>query len=270
MRGVVLEALEAQHRKRTALEEQLAKVSKATPLSSVPAAVRADGEGAGEDGESKEAKARAKAVRRAELVPQQLAVVSAAEMRLEGVLEVLASRGADLAVVRSDLADMGLAARLDSFDLDKVAYNQVGRPDGFAGLVVESPKGVPILIGQKSFSDPLLRRVARGTDLWFQVCEGKGSRVLLRTSMARHLAKSPRECMEMAADLAAYFSDSRRVHNVEAQEDVEVMFTDSRHVAKRGTRVGQMKDSKKLGTIWARPGRVAHMVKEAQEQQGWI
>ena len=37
-----------------------------------------------------------------------------------------------------------------------------------------------------------------------QVSEGGGSRVLLRTSMVPHLAKSPRECMEMAADLAAW------------------------------------------------------------------
>ena len=32
----------------------------------------------------------------------------------------------------------------------------------FDGLVVDSPRGVPILIGRQSFADPLLRRVARG------------------------------------------------------------------------------------------------------------
>ena len=47
------------------------------------------------------------------------------------------------------------------------------------------------------------RPLGRGTDLFFQVCEGRGSRVLLRTSMVRSLVRSPRECMETAADLAA-------------------------------------------------------------------
>jgi hypothetical protein len=53
--------------------------------------------------------------------------------------------------------------------LNKGALNQRGRPDGFTGLVLESSKGVPILIGPRTFSDALLRRIARGTDLWFQV-----------------------------------------------------------------------------------------------------
>ena len=73
-----------------------------------------------------------------------------------------------------------------------------------------------------------------------------------------------RECQEFAADLAAYFSPARH------EQEVEVMLTDSRHVAKRGSRVGQMKDSKRLGTMWARPARVAEVVREAQEEQGWL
>ena len=71
--------------------------------------------------------------------------------------------------------------------------------------------------------------------------------------------------MEMAADLASYFSDSRP-----SQDDVGVMWTDSRHVAKRGTRVGQLKDGKKLGIIWARPTRVSELAREAQLVQGWL
>jgi hypothetical protein len=48
------------------------------------------------------------------------------------------------------------------------------------------------------------------------------------------------------------------------------MFTDARHVAKRGGRVGQMKESKKLGSIWAKPVRVIDVAKRVQEEQGWI
>ena len=89
--------------------------------------------------------------------------------------------------------------------------------------------------------------------------------MLLRTSMVRSLVKSSRECVETAADLAAYFSDSRR-----RPEGVKVMFTDSRHVAKRGSRVGQMKVAKRLGTVWAQPERVAELARDAQEEQGWL
>ena len=51
---------------------------------------------------------------------------------------------------------------------------------------------------------------------------------------------------------------------------VEVMYTDSRHVAKRGSRVGQMKDAKRLGTIWASPQRVMDAARDAQSMQGWL
>ena len=61
---------------------------------------------------------------------------------------------------------------------------------------------MPVLVGRQKFSDELLRRVGRGTDLWFQVREGRGSRVLLRTSLCRELTRAPRECVEVAADLA--------------------------------------------------------------------
>jgi len=160
--------------------------------------------------------------------------------------------------------DLGLAERLSSFDVDLMALGQWGRPAGFEGLVLESPRGIPILVSQQSFSDALLRRVSSGSDLWFQVSEGRGSRVLLRTSMVRSMVRAPRECMETASDLAAHFSDARR------SDEVKVMFTDSRHVAKRGGRAGQLKEAKRLGVIWAKPVRVVDVVRDAQEEQGWL
>lgn len=253
LRGVLAEALEAQQRKRFALEQQVAAASSAPLEPSI------------DDGDEKRAKARAKALRRAEQIPLQLAAVDSAEARLLSLKADLRGR-ADLGALRNAMeSELGLGSRLATFDVDAHAFAQWGRPDGFDGLVVESPRGIPILVGQKKFTDELLRRVARSTDLWFQCRDGSGSRVLLRTSMVRALTRSPRECQEAAADLAAYFSGWRS-HD----EEVEVMFTDSRHVAKRGTRVGQMKDSKRLGTIWARPWRVAELAREAQEEQGWL
>ena len=49
------------------------------------------------------------------------------------------------------------------------------------------------------------------------------------------------------------------------------MFTDSRHVAKRGGRVGQLKDKKKLGAVLACPARAVAVARAAQEEQGcWL
>ena len=262
LKGVLVEALRQQERKRDALEQQ-AEAAAARPM----AAAAAVAAGSGDDDAAAATKARAKAERRAAAVPRLLAECDATEERLRGLVAALAARGGadDLGELRRSMEDeLGLAARLAAFDVDANARNQYGRPDGFDGLVVESPRGVPILVARRSYADSLLRRVGRGTDLWFQVREGRGSRVLLRTSMERGLTRGPRECVEAAADLAAYFSDCRGW-----ADEVEVMYTDSRHVAKRGGRVGQMKEAKRLGVVWARPERVAERAREAQEEQGW-
>merc|ERR1719401_984749 len=92
----------------------------------------------------------------------------------------------------------------------------------------------------------------------FRVGRGTGSRVLLRTSMVKHLSKSPRECLEMAADIAAYFSGSRY------KDRVEVTYTKSKDGG------GRRKFSDKLGRIFARPHRVEDKVREVQEEQGYL
>ena len=254
LRLVLNEALDTTERKRVALEEQLEKNQRIEEH--VQPSL---------DDDPKIAKARIKAARRAEAVPERLADCLLTAKQVADMLDRLGSKQADLPRLIADAERIGLGTRLRSFDVEKIASQQYGRPAGFDGLVVDSPHGVPILVARRSFSDALLRRIGRGNDLFFQVRHRGGSRVLLRTSMLRNLARSPRECMEMAADLAVYFSDWRH-----ATGDVEVMFTDSRHVAKRGGRVGQLKDSKRLGLINAQSSRVASIAREAQEVQGWL
>ena len=246
--GVLGYELEAQERKRTALMDQLSSSAAST--------------------EEDDEKAAAKALRRKQQVPVRLAEVDSAQERLRELMEIVRARNIDLDACTAAAVEMGLGPRLETFDVEAFSRSQssYGRPDGFDGLVFESPRGIPILVARQSFKDSLLRRIGRGKDLFFQVQEQRGSRVLLRTSMRRDISRSPRECMEMAADLASYFSDWKYADD----GDVEVMFTDARQVAKRGTRVGQMKRSKSLGTLWASPSRVADMAKEAQEIQGWL
>jgi hypothetical protein len=267
IRGVLAEAVEAQGRIRDALEQQLLKKQ--------PALVST-----ASDDDEKAARAREKALRRAEMVPIRLAEVGEREEAL-AELQIRLGEATDSAGIdglKRDMQEIGLGNLLESFDVDAPARGIWGRPDDFEGLVVSSPKhGIPILISRQRHSDSVLRRVSRGTDLWFQAREGRGSRVLLRTSMRRNLSKSPRECMEVAAAYAAFFSDSgsqrRRSHRGRGGDEssgVDVMWTDSRHVAKRGGRVGQLKDAKKLGIIQADPWTVAQDARDAQEEQGWI
>ena len=250
LRGVLKQELEGQHRARQNLEAELERRRDVQDV---------------DDGEAHK-KEYAKAVKRAAAVPRRLAEVTRRGEQLEALLE--RSRGATEDEVNNlyqEVADE-LADKLETFDADAAARDQFGRPAGFDGLVIASPRGVPILVARRSFSDELLRRVGRGTDLWFQCVEGRGSRVLLRTSCVPSLSKSPRECVEFAADLAAYFGGGARG----GDDAVEVMYTDSRRVAKRGSRVGQLKPKKRLGTVWARPGRVADAAREAQEDQGFL
>ena len=164
VRGVLLEALEQQQCKKEALQDQLDKVQQAAP-----AALSAD------DADDEDVRKRlAKAARRAEQVPQHLAAVAAVEAKLEDLLAGLGSGPADAALL-AELDAMGLGPRLATFDVHKASRKQWGRPDGFGGLVLESPRGIPILVAPRSFNDELLRRVGRGKDLFFQVC-ARGAR----------------------------------------------------------------------------------------------
>ena len=78
LRGVMVEALEAQHRKREALEEQLERTEAAPLLNS---------------DDEKAAKAHAKALRRAAQVPLRLSEVDAAETKLTQLQTKLRSGG---------------------------------------------------------------------------------------------------------------------------------------------------------------------------------
>ena len=101
VRGVLLEALEQQQRKKEALQDQLDKVQQAAP-----AALCAD------DADDEDVRKRlAKAARRAEQVPQHLAAVAAVEAKLEDLLAGLGSGLADAALL-AELDAMGLGPRL--------------------------------------------------------------------------------------------------------------------------------------------------------------
>lgn len=151
-------------------------------------------------------KARNRHLRRASAIPARLADVQATSARilqLESELLVVDS-DEEVAVVATTIAeDPVLASILKTFDPSQERVKDFGRPRGFDGYVVESPRGTPVLIGhQDSESDEIMRKCGRGQDLWFQVRDGKGARVLLRTSMMPGLKGS--RCFSMSFQLAIH------------------------------------------------------------------
>lgn len=159
--------------------------------------------------------------------------------------------------VRHSIIRLGFESILtestDNWKSQRTSRNEFGRPKGYDGLIFYTPLGTPILVGiQGSHSDETLRQISQGMDLWFQVEGYSGSRILLRTSLKRSL-KGSKSCIQMAADLAAYYSDHRW------EKEVPIMYTDPRHVAKRGTKAGQMKKRKSFGCIIGHPTTVSHV-----------
>jgi predicted ribosome quality control (RQC) complex YloA/Tae2 family protein len=153
------------------------------------------------------------------------------------------------------ITDLGFASIFrqptETWKTKQARDREFGRPLGFDGQVFYSPLGVPILVGRSNaHKDEVMRNAAQGNDLWFQVEDYNGSRVLLRTSLVRG-TKDSKQCRQMAADLAAKHSIWGEDH-----DSIPVMYTDSRKVAKRGSKVGQMKQSKSLGRILGIPRNV--------------
>eukprot|EP00545_Synedropsis_sp_CCMP1620_P013711 CAMPEP_0119017334 /NCGR_PEP_ID=MMETSP1176-20130426/16249_1 /TAXON_ID=265551 /ORGANISM="Synedropsis recta cf, Strain CCMP1620" /LENGTH=333 /DNA_ID=CAMNT_0006971029 /DNA_START=81 /DNA_END=1079 /DNA_ORIENTATION=- len=172
--------------------------------------------------------------------------------------ELLKTNTSNLDATKEALVTMGfqkLLADPDSWKWNTAHDSRNGSPADFGGLVYTTPRGVPILVGtQSAHGDSTLRRISQGADMWFQVSDYHGSRVLLRTSLAKGL-KDSKECRIMAANLAAYYSDYRTMTTNDGDDDVvvSVMYTDSKHVAKRGSKAGQMRKKKAFGEMGGRP-----------------
>lgn len=197
-----------------------------------------------------------------------------AKDRLLELKENLRYRGTDLSAVRRIIEEeLGLAKQLLMCNVDACRMSEWGRPEGFKGIVLESPHGLPILIGKQSKYDRSLPKIGQATDLWFQVRKGKGARVLLCASARGQYHRAHREDMEVAADLAAYFSEWRRAPSWSAEgrpDRVEVMYMDSRKVVKSGHNIGKLRAKERFGTISARPARAEQLARDAQDQQGWM
>ena len=118
------------------------------------------------------------------------------------------------------------------------------------GRTFRSPNGVPILVGRnRAQNEELSLRIAREPDVWMHVRGAPGAHVVLRYSEAPPGHAPSDECLQRAADLAAYFSELR------GERRARVTFTSPKHVTKpRGAPLGAVL-LRKEQTLHGVPGR---------------
>ena len=120
---------------------------------------------------------------------------------------------------------------------------------GWTGREFTSPLGVPILVGRnRRENEHLSLSVCRDPDVWFHVRGSPGAHVVLQMSRVKGKAPPSDECMQMSADLAAFYSELRD------ESKALVMHAAPRHVTKpNGAPLGAVKVREEGGTVVGRP-----------------
>jgi predicted ribosome quality control (RQC) complex YloA/Tae2 family protein len=112
--------------------------------------------------------------------------------------------------------------------------------------------GLEILVGRNNRQNDILTfRTASDYDLWFHTQEIPGSHVLLRLNPGEMPETND---LELAADLAAYYSQARH------SEQVPVIYTEPKHVYKpKGAKPG-MTVYKHERVLWGQPERILNRI----------
>ena len=120
---------------------------------------------------------------------------------------------------------------------------------GWSGREFVSPMGVPILVGRnRAENEQLSLKIARDPDVWFHVRGAPGAHVVLRMSQLPKGSVADDDCMQMAADLAAFYSELRD------ERKALVAYTSPRHITKpNGAPLGAVRLREEDGTILGRP-----------------
>jgi predicted ribosome quality control (RQC) complex YloA/Tae2 family protein len=135
------------------------------------------------------------------------------------------------------------------------------RTSGWSGREFLSPGGLPILVGRNmKENEQLSLSVATEPDVWMHVRGAPGAHVLIRVSQVKGRPEPTDECLQMAADLAAFYSELRE------ERKALVTLASPRHVTKpKGAPLGAVKLREESGTIVARPSTSEHIPAEARE-----
>lgn len=125
---------------------------------------------------------------------------------------------------------------------------------------------MPILVGRNRKENELLSlTVARGADVWMHARGSPGAHVVLQMSTIKGKAPPSDECLQMAADLAAFYSDLRD------ERKALVTYASPKHVLKpNGAPLGAVRLREEGGTIVANPAGsplVPPAVREQRERE---
>lgn len=129
-----------------------------------------------------------------------------------------------------------------------------------------SPNGVPILVGKsKRENEQLSLFIAKPPDVWMHARDAPGAHVVLQLSRSRQRtapdAQPADECLQMAANLAVFFSALRH------ENRALVTTASPKHLIKpRGAAIGQLGIREELGSIVGIPADVPQECIDARAQ----
>ena len=134
---------------------------------------------------------------------------------------------------------------------------------GWAGREFTSPAGVPILVGRnRKENEQLSLAIARPPDVWMHVRGSPGAHVILQMSRMKGRPAPEDDCLQMAADLAAFYSEMRD------EGKVLVTYANPKHVTKpNGAPLGAVKLREEGGTLLGRPSDSAFLPPELKQQR---
>jgi len=125
-----------------------------------------------------------------------------------------------------------------------------------------SPNGCKVLVGRnRRDNEAICFQVARGNDLWLHARGCPGAHVLIQNR--RGSPQPTDECIQFAANLAAFYSDAR------TERKAPVTTASPKHIQKpRGAPPGAVKLRHELNTVTGCPEDVAEELKIAREESG--
>jgi len=129
---------------------------------------------------------------------------------------------------------------------------------------LKSPGGVKILVGRNKRDNEMLSfKIAKGDDIWMHARGCPGAHVVLKIS--RGGPKPTDECFQMAANLAAFYSEAR------SERKATITLAEPKHIQKpRGAPLGAIKLRKELKSMLGYPEDVPTELKEKREECGFF
>jgi len=127
---------------------------------------------------------------------------------------------------------------------------------------LESDEGCIILVGRnRRGNEHISLSLARGNDIWMHARGTPGAHVLIQQRRGGPTATD--SCLQLAANLAAFYSDGR------AERRVEVTAAEPKHVQKpRGAPLGAVKVREELRVLVGNPEEVPEELKAARAVSG--